>query len=62
MTLKGKIKVLDFFNGLYLLNGACCDKRLYDPNSLLINLLHALAQIMTIYDFLWAKQVILRNV
>ena len=33
-----------------------------DPISLLVNFSHALAHIMTTYDFISAKQVILRNV
>ena len=33
-----------------------------DPISLLVNFSHELVQIMTTYDFLWAKQAILSNV
>ena len=33
-----------------------------NPISLSVNFLHELAQIMTTYDFLWAKEVILSNI
>ena len=40
----------------------CFNRFQLDPISLLVNLSHELAQIMTTYDFLSAKQAILSNV
>ena len=50
MTFKGQIKVREFFNGLYLLNGACYDKSLYETHivshyGILVDLMTFIGQI-----------------
>ena len=44
MTFKGKINVIELLNGsLYLLNGACYDKSLYEAHTCIVNHIHVYA-------------------